>query len=139
MTRKHVIVPPFRDLDPALEVAERLLAQGNSRLAGVAEALPDEHAAADRLNRILAGNGAAPRLVEAGNGWRLVNVASWPGCGDLVAGASGLAELVAFGGWRRIKRCAVCARPFCDRTSGCSRRWCGEHRPYAESRSGGVH
>ncbi|WP_410576662.1 hypothetical protein [Amycolatopsis sp. lyj-108] len=134
MTRKHVIVPPFRDLDPALEVAERLLAQGNPWLAGVVSALPDEHAAADRLNRILAGTGAAPRLVEAGNGWRVVQVTSWPGCGDLVAGASGLAELVAFGGWRRIKRCAVCAQAFCDRTAGCSRRWCAGHRPHAEPR-----
>ncbi|WP_039921335.1 CGNR zinc finger domain-containing protein [Amycolatopsis decaplanina] len=138
MTRKHVIVPPFRDLDPALEVAERLLAQGNSWLGGVVSALPDEHAAADRLNRILAGTGAAPRLVEVANGWRLVQVTSWPGCGDLVAGASGLAELVAFGGWRRLKRCAVCAQAFCDRTAGCSRRWCAGHRPHAESRSGGV-
>ncbi len=139
MTRKHVIVPPFRDLDPALGIAERLLAQGNPWLAGVVSALPDERAAADRLNRILAGNGAAPRLVEAGNGWRVVLVTSWPGCGDLVAGASGLAELVAFGGWRRIKRCAVCAEAFCDRTAGCSRRWCAGHRPHADSRPGGVH
>ncbi|WP_340685347.1 hypothetical protein LCL61_02680 [Amycolatopsis coloradensis] len=138
MTRKHVIVPPFRDLDPALEVAERLLAQGNPSLAGVVSALPDEHAAADRLNRVLAGNGAAPRLVEAGNGWRMVQVASWPGCGDLVAGASGLAELVVFGGWRRIKRCAVCAQAFCDRTAGCSRRWCAAHRPHAEPGTSGV-
>ncbi|RSN53442.1 hypothetical protein DMH01_37590 [Amycolatopsis sp. WAC 04182] len=138
MTRKHVIVPPFRDLDPALEVAERLLAQGNPWLTGVVSALPDEYAAADRLNRVLAGNGAAPRLVEVGNGWRLVQVPSWPGCGDLVAGASGLAELVVFGGWRRIKRCAVCAQAFCDRTAGCSRRWCARHRPHAESRPSGV-
>ncbi|MGW4828486.1 hypothetical protein ACWEOG_12975 [Amycolatopsis japonica] len=135
MTRKHVIVPPFRDLDPALEIAERLLAQGNPWLAGVVSALPDEHAAADRLNRILAGNGAAPRLVESGKGWRLVHVTAWPGCGDLVAGASGLAELVVFGGWRRIKRCAVCAQAFCDRTAGCSRRWCAGHRPHAGPRA----
>ncbi|AIG80652.1 Hypothetical protein AJAP_39355 [Amycolatopsis japonica] len=135
MTRKHVIVPPFRDLDPALEIAERLLAQGNPWLAGVVSALPDEPAAADRLNRILAGNGAAPRLVESGTGWRLVHVTARPGCGDLVAGASGLAELVAFGGWRRIKRCAVCEQAFCDRTAGCSRRWCAGHRPHAGPRA----
>ncbi|WP_410647775.1 hypothetical protein [Amycolatopsis sp. cmx-4-54] len=96
MTRKHLIVPPFRDLDPALEVAERLLAQGNPWLAGVVSALPDERAAADRLNRILAGNGAAPRLVETGNGWRLVQVTSWPGRGRLRAG-----------GTRRVRRLAA--------------------------------
>ncbi|AUI62164.1 hypothetical protein [Amycolatopsis sp. BJA-103] len=83
MTRKQVIVPPFRDLDPELGIAERLLAQGNPWLAGV--------------------------------------------------------ELVAFGGRRRIKRCAVCAEAFCDRTAGCSRRWCAGHRPHADSRPGGVH
>ncbi|ANN14695.1 hypothetical protein SD37_02860 [Amycolatopsis orientalis] len=139
MTRKHVIVPPFRDLDPELELAERLLAQGNPWLDGVVAALPDEPAAADRLNRILAGTGAAPRLRRAGNGWRVVHVTSWPGCGDLVAGASGLAGLVAYGGWRRLKRCAVCAQAFCDRTSGCSRRWCSGHRPHAEPGTSGVH
>lgn len=132
------MVPPFRALDPELEVAERLLEQGNAWLAGVVAQLPDEQAAAGRLNRILAGTGAAPRLVETGTGWRVTHVASWPGCGELVAGASGLAELVAVGGWRRVKRCATCTRPFCDRTSGCSRRWCWEHRPHAEARSSAV-
>lgn len=135
MTRKHVLTPPFRDLDPELAGAESLLAQGEPRLTRVAAALPDEDVAAGRLNRILAETGAAPRLVSDGNGWRVVQVTESADCGELVAGASGVAELVAFGGWRRVKRCVACDRPFCDRTAGCSRRWCDEHRPHADPRS----
>ncbi|MFJ1766510.1 ABATE domain-containing protein [Amycolatopsis sp. NPDC088138] len=133
--RKHTIVPPFRALDPELGVAERLLRQGNPELGGIVAQLPDEPAAACRLNAVLAGAGARPRLVGAGSAWRIVYVTSSAETGELATAAAGLAELVTVGGWRRVKRCATCARPFCDRTSGCTRRWCAEHR----RASSGVH
>ncbi|WP_158887560.1 hypothetical protein [Amycolatopsis anabasis] len=137
--RKHAVVPPFRALDPELGVAERLLAAGNPALCAVVALLPDEHAAAHRLNGILADAGARPRLVRAGGAWRIVHVPALRGAGELVAGAAGLAELVAVGGWRRIKRCASCGRAFCDRTNGCTRRWCAEHRPHLDRATSHVH
>ncbi|MDS0148467.1 ABATE domain-containing protein [Amycolatopsis sp. CM201R] len=121
-------MPPFHALDPELGVAERLLRQGNPQLCGIAAQLPDEPAAARRLNAVLAEAGARPRLVDTGVGWRIVYVTPFAETGELAAGAAGLAELVTVGGWRRVKRCATCARPFCDRTSGCTRKWCAEHR-----------
>ncbi|MEV6639782.1 hypothetical protein [Amycolatopsis sp. NPDC051371] len=126
--RKHAVVPPFHALDPELGVAERLLRKGNAQLCGIAAQLPDEHAAARRLNAVLAEAGARPRLVDTGATWRIVYVTSSVSESELAAGAAGLAELVTVGGWRRVKRCATCARPFCDRTSGCTRKWCAEHR-----------
>jgi hypothetical protein len=147
--RKHAIVPPFHALDPELGVAERLLRKGNPALCGIAAQLPDEHAAARRLNAVLAEAGARPRLVGTGAAWRIVYVTPLANAGELAAGAAGLAELVTVGGWRRVKRCATAtsgaspraggaappsprkpanARPFCDRTSGCTRKWCAEHR-----------
>ncbi|MBE1500295.1 putative RNA-binding Zn ribbon-like protein [Amycolatopsis lexingtonensis] len=77
---------------------------------------------------MLAEAGARPRLVATGTAWRIVYVTPYAGTGELAAGAAGLAELVTVGGWRRVKRCATCAKPFCDRTSGCTRKWCAEHR-----------
>jgi predicted RNA-binding Zn ribbon-like protein len=126
--RKHAVVPPFRALDPELGVAERLLRKGNPELCGIVAQLPDEHAAARRLNAVLAAAGARPRLVDTGAAWRIVYVTALMSESELAAGAAGLAELVTVGGWRRVKRCATCARPFCDRTSGCTRKWCAEHR-----------
>ncbi|SFW59256.1 ABATE domain-containing protein [Amycolatopsis australiensis] len=126
--RKHAVVPPFRALDPELGVAERLLRKENPQLCAIVAQLPDEHAAARRLNAVLAAAGARPRLVDTGAAWRIVYVTPRPGESELAAAAAGLAELVTVGGWRRVKRCAVCARPFCDRTSGCTRKWCAEHR-----------
>ena len=126
--RKHAVVPPFHALDPELGVAERLLRKGNPALCGIVARLPDEHAAARRLNAVLAEAGARPRLVDTGATWRIVYVTPYAETGELAAGAAGLAELVTVGGWRRVKRCATCARPFCDRTSGCTRKWCAEHR-----------
>ncbi|MEV6829042.1 hypothetical protein [Amycolatopsis sp. NPDC051102] len=131
--RKHAIVPPFRALDPELGVAERLLRQGNPQLTGIVSQLPDEHAAARRLNAVLAAAGARPRLVGTGTAWRIVYVTPYADSGELAAGAAGLAELVTVGGWRRVKRCATCARPFCDRTAGCTRKWCAEHRVHRPS------
>ncbi|UOX87802.1 hypothetical protein MUY14_39835 [Amycolatopsis sp. FBCC-B4732] len=126
--RKHAVVPPFHALDPELGVAERLLRQGNPQLSAIVARLPDESAAARRLNAVLAEAGARPRLVATGTAWRIGYVTPYAGTGELAAYAAGLAELVAVGGWRRLKRCATCARPFCDRTSGCTRKWCAEHR-----------
>ncbi|WP_328612877.1 hypothetical protein OHS18_27550 [Amycolatopsis sp. NBC_00355] len=133
--RKHAVVPPFHALDPELGVAERLLRRGNPELSGIVARLPDEQAAARCLNAVLAGAGARPRLVDTGVVWRIVYVTPLAGAGELAAGAAGLAELVTVGGWRRVKRCATCARPFCDRTSGCTRKWCAEHG----RASSGVH
>ncbi|MFE0026874.1 hypothetical protein [Amycolatopsis sp. NPDC059021] len=128
--RKHAVVPPFRALDPELGVTERLLAQGNPALRDVAAALPDEHAATCRLNELLAETGARPRLVDTGSAWRIVYVTPRAESGELAVGAAGLAELVTVGGWRRVKHCARCGQPFCDRTSGCTRKWCGTHRSH---------
>ncbi|WP_318306071.1 hypothetical protein [Amycolatopsis solani] len=126
--RKHAVVPPFHALDPELGVAEQLLRRGNPQLCAIVARLPDEVAAAHCLNSVLAEAGARPRLVATGPAWRIVYVTPYAGTGELAAGAAGLAELVMVGGWRRVKRCATCAKPFCDRTSGCTRKWCAEHR-----------
>jgi hypothetical protein len=120
--RKHAIVPPFRALDPELGVAERLLRKGNPELCGIAAQLPDEHAAARRLNAVLAAAGARPRLVDTGAAWRIVYVTSLMSESELAAGAAGLAELVTVGGWWRVKRCATA-------TSGASPRSRGLRHP----------
>ncbi|MFD9892131.1 hypothetical protein ACFWY9_22545 [Amycolatopsis sp. NPDC059027] len=133
--RKHSVAPPFRALDPELDVTERLLAQGNPALRAVVELLPDEHAAARALNDLLDETGARPRLVDTGNGWRIVYVTSRAEAGEPAVGAAGLAELVTVGGWRRVKRCVACGRPFCDRTSGCTRKWCTPLRCHSEPRT----
>lgn len=119
------VVPPFHALDPALAVAERSL----PRLSTVVDALPDEHAAAARLNEVLARCGAGPRLRAVDGEWRVVYVAASRRDDELVVAACGLASLVAVAGWRRLKRCDTCGAPFVDRTNGCTRRWCTPHRP----------
>ncbi|PRX50532.1 hypothetical protein B0I33_102655 [Prauserella shujinwangii] len=137
--RVRAVVPPFRALDPELAAAERLLASGHRQLSAVTDPLPDEHAAAQRLNDVLAGTGATPRLVQDGGAWRVVHVGTSGEPGELVAAAWGLAGLVVAGGWRRIKRCGACDLVFCDRTAGCTRRWCAEHRPRGGRGRGAVH
>ncbi|TDP92969.1 hypothetical protein [Labedaea rhizosphaerae] len=132
--RKYAVAPPFHALDPELGTAERLLCTGNPELCAVVARLPDEAAAARRLNAVLAQVGARPRLIDTGTGWRIVLGTPRVEVGELAAGASGLAELVTVGGWRRVKRCVTCGRPFCDRTSGCSRKWCAEHRVHRADR-----
>lgn len=124
------VVPPFRALDPALGVAERLLSGGDARLSTVVALLPDEQAAAARLNEVLAGCGAGPRLRVDGGEWRVVYVAAARRDTELVVAAGGLASLVAVAGWRRLKCCDRCGAPFVDRTNGCTRRWCTPHRPH---------
>lgn len=124
---RPIATPPFRVLDPALAVAESLLAGGE--LAEVVAALPDESAAAEALNDVLARSGASPRLRAAGELWRVVHVDAAGRDTELVVAAGGLAALVAAAGWRRLKRCHTCAAPFVDRTNGCTRRWCTPHLP----------
>lgn len=51
-----------------------------------------------------------------------------PDTREAAQAAVALAELIALAGWRRLKRCATCGRAFVDRTNGCSRRWCDDHR-----------
>lgn len=116
------VVPPFRALDPPLAVAERLLVL--PRLSTVVLLLPDEQAAAARLNSLLAE--ARPQLRFLGGVWRVVYVARRDP--ELAVAAGGLASLVAVAGWRRLKRCDTCGDPFVDRTNGCTRRWCTPHR-----------
>lgn len=94
-----------------LGIVERLLCQGNPELSGIVRDSPTN---------------TRPRLVGTGAAWRIVYVTPRASAGELAAAAAGLAELV--GGRRRVKRCATCGRPFCDRTSGCTRKWCAEHR-----------
>lgn len=120
-------VPPFRTLDPALATAERLLA--DSRLSTVVDPLPDERAAAARLNALLASLGAGPRLRGGAGGWRVVHVDRAGEEGELVTAAGGIVALVAVAGWGRFKHCERCAAPFVDRTNGRTRRWCSAHRP----------
>ena len=129
---RPVVVPPFRALDPALAAAERLLA--GSCLSTVVDALPDERAAAARLNALLASLGAGPRLRGGTGGWRVVLVDGAGEDGDLVTAAGGVAALVAVAGWSRFKRCERCAAPFVDRTNGRTRRRCVRHRPRGPSR-----
>src|SRR5262245_62625973 len=109
------VVPPFRALDPALATAERLLSAGDPRLSAMVAALPDQHAAAARLNDVLATCGASPRLLATGDTWRVVHVAAASGDTDLVVAAGGIASLVVVGGWRRLKCCDSCAVPHGDR------------------------
>lgn len=122
-------LPPFRELDPGLAAAERLLEVGEPALAAVLGALPDEQAAADRLNDALAGSGATPRLRRDGVRWRVVVLPEGAGPGQVAGAAMALAALVAADGWARVKRCAVpgCGRPFVDRTNGRTRHRCHVH------------
>jgi predicted RNA-binding Zn ribbon-like protein len=121
-------VPPFRTLDPALAVAERLLP---TRLSTVVDALPDEPLAASRLNALLAGVRLRLAPSGSGSGWRMVHVGA-AGADELATAAGGLAGLVAVAGWHRLKRCETCAEPFLDRTNGRTRRWCTSHRPHQQ-------
>jgi hypothetical protein len=126
------VVPPFRTLDPALGRAEALfgggLPGGGGLLAGLCAALPgDEPLAAARLNALLAGLGAVPRLVYRRERWGLV-VSAGDGRGDRDAEAAcALAALVAATGWGRLKRCHRCGCPFLDRTAAASRLGCDRH------------
>ncbi|WP_424234377.1 hypothetical protein [Actinophytocola sp.] len=85
-------MPPFRVLDPALATAERLLSSGDRRLSTVVFLWPDEHAAAARLNDVLAG--CCLRLRSVDGGWRVVYVAA----------ARRDTELVVAAGSRRSSR-----------------------------------
>jgi hypothetical protein len=107
-------VPPFRLLDPALRRAEALL------LADVATVLPDERGAAGCLNARL--EAAVLRLECRGGRWCLA-------VADPVAEAAcAMGVVIAAGnGWRRVKYCVHCGRPFLDRTNGVTRRGCTIH------------
>jgi predicted RNA-binding Zn ribbon-like protein len=107
-------------LDPALRYAESLL---STTLADVVGVLPDEHDAARRLNAALLHADAAPQVVAYGSQWRIVIAGPTPVAEALAA----LAVLVTVGGWRRLKPCARCGRPFVDRTNGASRQRCLSH------------
>jgi len=107
-------------LDPGLRHAEALLA---TSLAHVWSVLPDEPAAADRLNGALMSTGATPRLASRRGRWHIVVVGHDP----LAEAVTALAVLVVAGGWHRLKRCAHCGRPFVDRTAGATRLGCAEH------------
>jgi predicted RNA-binding Zn ribbon-like protein len=123
---RSTAVPPFRTLDPALAIAERLLA---SELSTVVSALPDEALAARRLNTLLATLGVSPRLHPAPTGWRVTHVDATGAAGDLATAAGALVALVAVAGWSRLKQCETCGIPFLDRTNGRTRRRCTRHRP----------
>ena len=105
-------------LDPALRRAEALLP---TALVDICAVLPDERAAASRLNRALAG--ATLRLTCRDGHWH-ITIRARDARAEAVAA---LAILVAAGGWRRLKRCVRCGRPFLDRTNGVSRRGCVDH------------
>jgi predicted RNA-binding Zn ribbon-like protein len=107
-------------LDPALRHAESLL---STTFADVVCALPDEQNAAHRLNAALLHAGATPQVVPRDAQWRIVIAGPTPIAEALAA----LAVLVTVGGWRRLKRCARCGRPFVDRTNAVSRQRCPYH------------
>lgn len=114
------VVPPYRILDPDLRTAEALLA---TDFAGVCAGLPDEQAAARRLNLVLAG---ATLRVEpfdgpGGGRWRIAVT------DPVAAAATALAVVAVTGGWGRLKRCVRCGRTFVDRTNGATRRGCADH------------
>jgi hypothetical protein len=119
-------VPPFRQLDPVLAQAETLLAQGE--LADVVAALPDEPAAATRLNTVLMHAGARLHLRYRDGRWQAGLVGRSGEATQRLTAAEGLVLLVVADGWRRVKRCDLCGAAFIDRTNGCSRRRCGIHR-----------
>jgi hypothetical protein len=126
------VVPPFRMLDPGLDLAERLLSgEPRTPLSTVVIALPDEDAAAVRLNALLESLGVRPRLRRDGHGWRLA-IGEAPGgySSELAEAVTMLAVLVAATGWNRIRRCGHrgCSRPFVDRTMGATTRSCAQHR-----------
>lgn len=107
-------------LDPGLRHAEALLA---TTLADVCSVLPDQSAAAHRLNQALMSTGATPQLVRRRGRWHIVVVSQDP----LAEAVTALAVLVVAGGWHRLKRCAYCGRPFIDRTAGATRLGCADH------------
>jgi predicted RNA-binding Zn ribbon-like protein len=110
------IVPPYRMLDPALRDAAAL-----RLLAELVDALPDERAAAERLDAELARRCGAPCLHYRDGAWHL--------CVHGDRRVVAVALLVAAGGWRRLKRCARngCTAVFVDRTGAATRRHCQAH------------
>jgi hypothetical protein len=107
-------------LDPGLRHADALLA---TTLADVCSVLPDEPAAAHRLNGALMSTGATPQLFRRHGRWHIIVIGHDP----LAEAVTALAVLVVAGGWRRLKRCAHCGHPFVDRTAGATRLGCAEH------------
>jgi hypothetical protein len=90
-------------LDPALQQAETLLP---TALADVCAALPDERAAARRLNHILTTAGAILQVNRHDGRWRIAVAGQHP----LADAATALAVLVVTDGWRRLKQCTHCGR-----------------------------
>ncbi len=87
----------------------------------------DRPAAAALLNQLLADSGAVPRLVPAGDGWRLTAGPAEPGARRVAAlAATGLAGFVAERGFDRLGTCAAapCDCAFVDRSRAGSRRYC---------------
>ncbi|MDO3705523.1 hypothetical protein Q3W71_28020 [Micromonospora sp. C28SCA-DRY-2] len=116
----RAVVPPYRMLDPGLLLAETTLVDTLAELCAV---LPDEKRASCLLNEALIRAGATPQLIGRDGEWRMVVAGHDPHA----AAATALAVLVAAHGWRRLKRCVRCGRPFIDRTNGVSRRGCADH------------
>jgi predicted RNA-binding Zn ribbon-like protein len=106
-------------LDPGLSRADALL---STTFAGVCSALPDERLATHRLNRALRSARVTLQVVDRAGRWRVI-----AGCDPDAEAVAALAVLAVAGGWRRIKRCTRCGRPFIDRTNGASRRGCTDH------------
>ncbi|MEV4540155.1 hypothetical protein [Micromonospora echinaurantiaca] len=116
----RAVVPPYRMLDPGLALAEAMLVNTLAELCAV---LPDEERASKLLNEALLRAGSTPQLIGRDGQWRMVVAGQNP----QAAATTALAVLVAAHGWRRLKRCARCGRPFIDRTNGVSRRGCTDH------------
>jgi hypothetical protein len=133
----RVVRAPFRMLDPGLDDAEALLVAADSAAVSAAgggparggdlstvrsilAALPDETAATGALNAALVACGARPYVC----GRRLLFAGADPHRAQALAM---LAVLVTVDGWRRLRRCVRCGRPYLDRTNGATRLGCARH------------
>ncbi|MDQ4125783.1 MAG: CGNR zinc finger domain-containing protein [Actinomycetota bacterium] len=89
---------------------------------------PDEHAAAARINALLARSGAAPQMTDHDGKWHLHYAADDAPLADRVAAvaAMGLATVVVRWGWERLGVCRAddCADVFVDTSRNKSRRYC---------------
>ncbi len=136
---RMTIRPPFRMLDPGLVAAEAILRAVGDRcppddpvsrsVHRMVDALPTDEAAATRhLNSALATSGARPQLRwRAGRPYLSFESGRAVRSSDHAPALCMLAVLVAVDGWRRIRACDRCGRPYLDRTHGATRRNCADH------------
>ena len=91
---------------------------------------PDERAAAQRINAMLARSGAAPQMTDHDGKWHLHYAADDAPFADRVAALSAmaLATVIVNWGWERLGVCRAddCADVFVDTSRNKSRRYCDQ-------------